>query len=401
MIVPGDPDGCGALGLALQRAAVGIGQGSSSLAAARAGTACWQGSAGDSWRAAEARQQSAADSLAQAVHAAGRALLAFAAALADAQALAAAAVRQAHQAGLSIGATGAVAPVAVPLGPYASPAQEEQARTAGRRAQAREDVLRKVAAADAAEREAHDQLLRDLRAIEAPCRSDRPSGQAVDGTSLPRPGWNDWVDLVNGLVLAPGAALERATRVANERGAFAKQIKALTRVGDATARAAARKEWKAALVQMRAAQRAADAQALRVTRLQPASGWLHTASRPLSGTLPVVRHVPVLSVVMTGVGVGVDLDKGMDPGLAVVKNTASTAAGMAAGAATTAAVAALMTGGAVALAPVLAGVAVGAGVGLVVGWAVEEHGGEVAEVAQDLAEGVGDLAGSVWAKITG
>ena len=404
MIVPGDADACGALGVALQRAARGVDESRRGLASARSATACWAGSAGTSWRTVEQRQQAAAQDLAAALHAAGAALVTFAAALVEAKALAAAAVRHAAYAGLSVTADGAIARVHVPYGPFTTPEQEESAREAGRRAQVREEALRKVALAEAAEQAAHDALARALRGIDAascPAAAAPGTGTAT-GRSLPEPGWNDWVDLANGLVLARGQAHHRAAGLADGLGKLAKDIKAATKLGGPAERAAARKEWKAALAQMRAAQRAADAHALRVSRLQPASGWLGRFSQPLTRSVPVVRHVPGVSVVMTGAGVWVDVGhKDMDPTLAVVKNTASTAAGMAAGAATTAGVAVLMTGGAVALAPVAAGVLVGAGVGVVVGWGVEEYGDDVVDAVKDVGTDAADLAGRLWGKITG
>ena len=406
MIVPGDAEGCGALGLVLQRAASGVGQSQSSLAAASSGSASWRGPAGQAWRATEDRQQAAASDLSAAMYAAGTALVTFASSLVEAQSLGARARSSAAAAGLSISATGAVPAVHVPYGPYISPEQQEQAREAQRCAEARGDVLRRVQAARSAERDAHDQLMRDLRGVDAPRAAVGPPvpGAAPEGRSLPRPGWNDWLDLANGLLLAPSQALDKATATARARGEFAKSIKGATGAtgaGSPAARAAARKEWRAALRQMRTAQAAADRHAVTSARLQPASGWLSWASKPIARGVPVARHVPGLAVVMTGVGVGVDVRGGMDPTHAVVKNVASTGAGMVVGTAATGLAAAALTGGAIAAAPIVIGVAAGAVVAYGVGWVVGEYGDDVAGAVGDVAGEAADLTGRVWGRLTG
>jgi hypothetical protein len=403
MIVPGDAEGCGALGLVLQRAASGVGQSQSSLAAASSGTASWQGPAGQAWRATEDRQQAAASDLSAAMYAAGTALVTFASSLVEAQSLAARARSSAAAAGLSISATGAVPAVHVPYGPYISPEQQEQAREAQRRAEARGDVLRLVQAARSAERDAHDQLLRDLRGVDAPRATvgSPVAGAAPEGRSLPRPGWSDWLDLANGLLLAPSQAHDRATETALARGAFAKSIKGATGAGSPAARAAARQEWRAALRQMRAAQAAANRHAVTSARLQPATGWLSWANKPIARGVPVARLVPGLAVVMTGVGVGVDVRGGMDPTHAVVKNVSSTGAGMVVGAAVTGLAATALTGGAIAAAPIVIGVAAGAVVAYGVGWVVGEYGDDVAGAVGDVAGEAADLTGRVWGRLTG
>ncbi len=400
MIVRGDVDACGALGLLLQRAAAGTGDAAARLAAARTATGSWTGAAADRWRTAEAAQSAAADDLARALLAAGSALTAFAAALADAQDLAARATAQAVAAGLVLDGLGGVAPVPVPYGPFAVPEQEQAARRAAQQVEARTDVLRTVAAAREAERLAHEQLLRDLRALDGGRHVAGPVG-APRGPHLPPPGWTDLLDLAHGLVLVPGEAYDRATAVARARGDLARQLKVAARSGTPAERALARKEWRAALRDLRAARAAAASHALAHTRLHPVSGWLRTADGPLAQRLGMARSVPLVSLALAGVGTGLDVRGGMAPTTAVVKNAAGTGAGIAAGSFATGLAATAMTGGAVAAAPVLVGVAAGAVVGYGVGWVVGEYGEDAWDGIGHICSGATDLTGRVWGRLTG
>ncbi|MCA1710609.1 MAG: hypothetical protein LC789_02790 [Actinobacteria bacterium] len=380
--VRGDVDGCGALGATLQRAAAEVGSQARRLA--QSPPRGWSGEAAEAFRADAARQAEAADSLAEVLGHIGRALTTFAADLAHAQAMAARAAQCAADAGAAVGPGGLVggpwAPV--PTGPYATPDQAAAAARATRAEAARAEASRLVQAARDAEREAHDRLSRGLRAA-------APSEEG--GWHLSPPGPPDWVDFVNGLVLAPKAFAERAALKADAAGEFARLLKGATRTGSVAERAAARSEWREALRDYRAL-RGTERQWAALADEVPLPGVLRALEQPLSESVPVLSKIPVSAVLLSGVSTYLDHEDGMSWGLAATKNVAATGAGMLmyAGAG-----AALAGAGFIGAPVVIVAVGLGFAMSWGVGQVVEHYGDDISEAASDAADAVGDAADAV------
>lgn len=390
MIVAGDPAGCAAVGTTLQRAAVGTGATADALQAARATTASWTGVGARTWEDVVSRQLGATDDLAGALHAVGAALAAFAADLEQAQRLAARARALASATCLSLSADGWVPPVHVPPGPHDTPAAAVAAAQAARLAAVREEVLALCAAAREAERAAHERLMRGLRAVSLPDGAPRPrGGLTIDGPVRTWPGWNDGVDLTYGLLMAPSDIAERTALHAGARGVEARRLR--DAIAAADDKPAARAAWRAELRAMREARSTAATWAARADRLSPVTRWIGHAGRGIAA-VPVARHIPVLSVPLTGVGYWTDRQSGLDARTALAKNVASTATGLGAAA---------LAAGAVTAAPVLAAVVVGAAAGYGVGILVEHWGDDIVEGVGGVADGIGDAVGDAWGKVFG
>lgn len=365
--VAGDVAAAEALGTALQRAARGVASERDRLAAARAAAlAQWSGDGADAFDAAVRRQELAAGGLGEAMAHTGRALVTFACDLRVAGQLAAAAARAADD------------------GPTAA-----------------NEVARLLAAARQAEREAHERLARGLRRVHAELSA---APRAEGGWDLKPPGPPDWVDLVNNLVLAPQAYASRAAQRADDAGELAKLLKGATRTGGVAERAAARAEWKSALRRYRELRDVAEVYD-DLGRRVPVPAWLGVLDRPLSGTAPVLKRVPISAPMLVGFSTAVDIREGMSPELAVTKNVAATAAGMAAYAATGVV---LGAAGVVGAPVILAAVGVGFVASWGVGQVVEHYGDDLADAAgavadgvSDLAEGIGDAAGGAWRSVFG
>lgn len=361
-LIAGDAAGCAVLARALGRVAAGV------AAQARALRSClpiWNGAAGDAERSSALLLSDLLDAQADRLAGAGRALAEFAADLEGAQ-------RQASAA----------------------------------------DCLPRQTADDLAERArilavarrsadlAQDRLLTRLRGLGTlgPVVTGVPGpvmGPAVPGTTaqgpgspLSLPGPVDLIDLVNSLVMAPSALAGEAAKRALAAGLAARSLKDATRTGSAAERALARAEWREALRNYRHLRGSERAFAATAGRL-PAPSWLTRVNSPLSEALPVVRSIPVASVLVVGAGTGLDVLAGKSVPMALTKNVAATAAGMAAfSGASTVLVGAGVVGGPVVLGAVAAGFIVSYGVGQ----AVEHWGDDVADAASAVGDAVGDVA---------
>jgi uncharacterized protein YukE len=386
VIVSGDADGCAALGTALQRAGTGTAASGDALVQARAVTAAWKGVGARSWEDLVDRQSGAVGALADALATAGAALSAFAVDLAAAQDLAARARALAADACLSLSADGWVPPVVVPSGPLDTPQSAAMAAEAERRAAVRAEVLVLCERAREAQRDAHARLLRVLRELSAPRSAPEPRHRpSPDGPVLTRPQWPEWVDLANGLTLMSRDLATRAGEAIPGAYAQVRHLQGRMNAVPEDLRWLYRDPLAKSSRELRGMVGTAIDYGVRAERLRPVTRVLQYGEVPLSG-LPVLRQVPGLSVLLAGAGFEMDRRAGMDTTTAAVKNTASTLAGVAATAA--------LTGGAVAALPVVVGIAAGAAVGYGVGKLVEHWG-------DDVAEGVGDAANSVWGSVFG
>jgi hypothetical protein len=389
VIVPGDAAGCAALGSALTRAATGTAQASQQLESARDATPGWQGEAGGAWRATASKQVAAAGDLAQALAAAGRALSRFAADLEAAQQLAARAQALAADVCLSLSATGSVPAVHVPMGPYVTSEQADDAARARRLAETRTDVLDVVRRAKEAERLAHDTLRSSLSGLAAAqCPAGRP------GAPSPAPQWNDYLELGNELLLLPRRIADGQSALAAAQGRFARELRTKARQATGSDAAALRRLRNAELRDMRAWRSSAATWAARADDVDTLVPWVRHAERTLHGSLPVLRRAPVVGVGLTGLGIAVDVGEGKPAGTAVASNVTGAVAATVAAPLLTAGAATLMGTATVAAAPVVLGVVAAGVVGYGVGKVVEHWG-------DDVVEGVGDLAGEAWDSVFG
>lgn len=213
-------------------------------------------------------------------------------------------------------------------------------------------------------------------------------GAKTDGDGLPFT-WVDGVDWLTGITGGPRAVADSAAAAAAARGVDAKAIKPVH--GSTQAQRAAYRE---AIRLMRLSRREA-ARFSAISARVPGNSVLARLNTPIMRATPVLRNIPVLSVLMTGVGTAADVRKGMSPEGAVAKNVTSTAAGLGAAALTTAGfVAAGAT--ATAAAPVLAAVAVGAAVSFGTGKLIEHYGDDVVDFGADVGSGAVDLGEDAW-----
>ena len=381
--IAGDATGCSALARALGRVAGAV---EAQAPALRACLPDWQGTAGDAERASALLLSDLIEAQAARLAAAGRALAEFAVDLEAAQ-------RQASGADCL---------------PRRTP----------------DDVAERARVIVAAERSAdlaHDRLLARLRGLghPGPALSELPrpvlgppeGPRPAPGSPLSLPGPVDLIDLVNSLVMAPSALAGEAAKRALAAGVAAKGLKDATRTGSAADRALARAEWREALRHYRDVRGTQRAFAATAGRL-PAPTWLTRVNSPLTEALPVLKSIPVASVLVVGAGTGLDVMAGKSVPMALTKNVAATAGGMAAFSGTsTLLVGAGVVGGPVVLGAVAAGFVVSYGVGQAVEhWgddvvdaatAVGAAVGDVASGAKDLAAGAGKAVSGAWNSVFG
>lgn len=188
--------------------------------------------------------------------------------------------------------------------------------------------------------------------------------------------------LLNGWALTPGSYAREELQRGDELGRNAKDLKPGRAIGTKAEREAKRAQYKALIRQMKAA-RATGARYEMVAARIPGTGSVLRAGEARLN-VPVLRNVPALSILFTGVGIYDDTTREVNPlspEHAVIKNVGSTAAGLA----TTTLVAGALAGTAVAgvaLAPIALGVLAGVAVGYGVGKAIEHY--------DDIADGTGD-----------
>ena len=384
-LIAGDAAGCASLARALGRVAGGV---ATQAGALRSCLPAWQGSAGEAERSSALQLSDLLDAQADRLAGAGRALAEFAAELEAAQ-------RQA---------------CAADCLPRRTPV----------------DVAERVRVLAAAQRSAdlaQERLLTRLRGlgtlgpvvsgVRGPVMGPAVPGTPVQGPGSPLslPGPVDLIDLVNSLVMAPSALAGEAAKRALAAGVAAKGLKDATRAGSAAERALARTEWREALRyyrDLRGTERAFSATAGRL----PAPSWLTRVNSPLTEALPVLKSIPVASVLVVGAGTGLDVMAGKSVPMALTKNVAATAAGMAAfSGASTLLVGAGVVGGPVVLGAVAAAFVVSYGVGQAVEhWgddvagaasAIGDAAGEVASGAKDLAAGAGNAVSGAWNSVFG
>lgn len=167
MRVSGSSDHCRAAAAELERAAVAVADVAVTLGALRSSEQGWSGVAAQCWSAVALAQADAGREVAQRLVAAARVLRRHAEDLGELQARAARLTQEAAEAGLVLSVDGDIARVVVePVDPCPTPEQLARQQAQLRREQAREELLRRVAALRREEQWAHDQLSRWLRALD-------------------------------------------------------------------------------------------------------------------------------------------------------------------------------------------------------------------------------------------
>lgn len=414
MRLPGDPEGCAALGASLQRAASGAVTAERSESVAQSNAAGWQGSAAASWQDSAARNASRTSELARAMHLAGRALCDFAEALRQAQALAARAGDVAAQQGLTLLADGWIPSVGFDFGAAGPAEREALTRTALAAAAVRDDALRLVALAQAAETAAHERLAADLRgALACPVGPGYACGtlqrepvafplSPFPSAEFPSPRWSPLLHPVPWTLPMFGGRGDVGGREswmwdssppnALDAAGWANSARLAPRYGAALAQELASKS---------SGSRAAQLQA-KALDYGYADDWLHSPRTWITdGAVPrvgstVLRRLPVVSTVLVGVGIQQDHRDGMGWGQAATKNVGSAAAGTLAALGTGALVVGMGTATVVA-APVVVGVVVGA----VVAYGIGHYGDDVGRGAPRTASASKDAVVKGWKKVFG
>lgn len=184
----------------------------------------------------------------------------------------------------------------------------------------------------------------------------------------------------------PGQSADQTQGLADQAGRDAKAIKPIK--GSTLAQ---RQAYRAAIREMRSA-RGTAATVSSVSAKVPGTSVLKLLNTPLSATKPVLRDIPVLSVVLTGVGIYEDVQGGKSVTHAVVKNVTSTAAGLGATALTTSLIAGTALAG-TAVAPIVIAV----GVGVIVSWGtgklIDAYGDDIADFTVSAAKDVWHAGG--------
>lgn len=194
------------------------------------------------------------------------------------------------------------------------------------------------------------------------------------GWSVPSFGWAQALDLSAGVVAAVRQGAQRWHDIADQLSVVLGALKRATKVGTPQMRQRARRIYKAALRNGRAAQRVAgawDERFARTGRLEPV---IDVVTRPVA-TVSGLRQVPVLSLAMTGYATYGDHADGMSWPGAVAKNVTMTGAGVVAGMGVLALVTAPMWGSVAAL-------GVGAAAGVATGAVLDRYAGGIGSAVQ-------------------